>query len=122
MGEHLGWAVETSRDGRKWRRFGTGWTFPNEPLLLHAVPAFVRYRLADGEDEWCEPLERDGDQPMTLLRLESHEREDLWPGEEHVGLPLLLSGGEVGRLLRFEHSGDGSEWTYALEFRGERRA
>jgi hypothetical protein len=30
----------------------------------------------------------------------------------------LLPGGEVGRLLRFEREGD--EFTWALEFRGER--
>jgi hypothetical protein len=57
---------------------------------------------------------------MTLLRLEKHERSDLWPGVEHKGLPVLLPGGEVGRLLRFEHADDGKSWTYALEFRGER--
>lgn len=118
MGEHIPWAVETSRDGDRWRFFGKGWTLPGEPLLLHAVPRLVRYRRADGNDGWSPPLPRDGDEPMTLLRLEEGTREDLWPGDEHVGLPVLLPGGETGRLLRFEHASDGSSWTYALEFRG----
>jgi hypothetical protein len=120
MGEHQPWAVETSKDGERWRYFGKGWTFPQEPLLLHAVPRFVRFRRSDLDDPWCDPLEREGDEPMTLLRLEEREREDLWPGPEHEGLPVLLPGGEVGRLLRFEHAADGGSWTYALEFRGER--
>lgn len=120
MGEHLPWAVETSKDGERWRYFGKGWAFPDEPLLLHAVPRFVRYRRSDLDGGWCEPLERDGDEPMTLLRLEERVREDLWPGPEHEGLPVLLPGGEVGRLLRFEHAEDGGSWSYALEFRGER--
>lgn len=120
MGEHLAWAVETSKDGDRWRYFGKGWTLPGESLLLHAVPTYVRYRGLDAKQEWCEPLERQGDEPMTLLRLDEHEREDLWPGPEHEGLPVLLPGGEVGRLLRFSHEDDGSEWTYALEFRGSR--
>jgi hypothetical protein len=120
VGEHIPWAVETSRDGERWRYFGKGWAFPGEPLLLHAVPRFVRYRRADEDGDWSEPLEREGEEPMTLLEPEKGVRLDLWPGTEHVGLPVLLPGGETGRLLRFEHAGDGSSWTYALEFRGAR--
>jgi hypothetical protein len=57
---------------------------------------------------------------MTLVRMEERSREYLWPSDEHVGLPVVLPGGEEGRLLRFEHAADGSSWSYALEFRGAR--
>jgi hypothetical protein len=57
---------------------------------------------------------------MTLVRMEDGAREDLWPGQEHLGLPMLLPGGESGRLQGFEHEPDGSSWTYTLEFRGAR--
>jgi hypothetical protein len=57
---------------------------------------------------------------MTLLDLDEGTRRDLWPTAEHQGLPVLLPGGEVGRLLRFERAADGDEFTWALEFRGER--
>jgi hypothetical protein len=121
VGEHIPWAVETSRDGERWRFFGKGWTLPGEPLLLHAVPRLLRYKRADHNGAtWSEPLERDGDAPMTLVRLEEGTREDLWPGPEHLGLPMLLPGGETGRLLAFEHAPDGSSWRYTLEFRGSR--
>jgi hypothetical protein len=120
MGEHVPWAVETSKDGERWRFFGKGWTLPGEPLLLHAVPAFLRYKHADGDEGWSPPLERDGDEPMTLVDLDTGTRRELWPGDEHVGLPVLLPGGETGRLQRFEHAEDGSSWTYSLEFRGAR--
>ena len=113
------WVVETSKDGERWRFFGKAWKQPGEPVLLHAVPRFVRFRPVE-EDGWCEPLERVGDHPMTLLQMEERVREDLWPGEDHVGLPVLFPGGEEGRLLRFEHSGDPVRWTYAVEFRGMR--
>jgi hypothetical protein len=59
---------------------------------------------------------------MSLIHPDDPRREDLWLGEEHVGLPVLLPGGEEGRLLRFEHSPDGERWTWALEFRGSRHA
>jgi len=119
MGEHLGWAVETSRDGEKWRYLGKGWTKPGEPLLLHGASTFVRYKAED-QKEFGNPLERTGDEPMTLLDLDQGTRRDLWPGDEHQGLPVLLPGGEVGRLLRFDRDTGGDEFTWALEFRGER--
>jgi hypothetical protein len=116
------WAIETSKDGERWRFFGKAWRQPGEPVLLHAAPRFVRVRRLqpEAETDWSEPLSSDAGLPMTLLRLERHEREDLWPGAEHRGLPVLLPGGEEGRLERFEHVPDGSSWTYALEFRGAR--
>jgi hypothetical protein len=111
------WAVETSKDGERWRFFGKAWTRPGEPLLLHAVPRFVRYRRVDDPD-WGPALESGGGMPVTLLRLDEGVRQDVWPGEQHLGLPMLLPGGEEGRLLGFEHAEDGSSWTYRLEFRG----
>ena len=113
------WAVETSKDGERWRFFGKAWKQPDEPVLLHAVPRFVRFRPVE-EEEWRGPFERAGDHPMTLLHMEEGLREELWPGEEHVGLPVLLPGGEEGRLLRFELHDEPVHWTYTLEFRGMR--
>ena len=114
---HECWIVETSKDGEKWRFFGKAWKRPGEHVLLHAVPRYVRFRRNE-QPEWGEPLERAGDEPMTVLDFEAERRQELWPGEEHVGLPMLLPGGEIGTLLRFEHEGPPNRWTYALEFRG----
>jgi hypothetical protein len=119
MEGEVAWAIEASKEGERWRFFGKAWLKPDEPLLVHALPRLVRFRRVDAEG-WCVPLERTGDQPMALLRLEDRTREELWPGDEHVGLPVLLPGGEEGRLLRFEHSAEGDRWTWALEFRGLR--
>ena len=117
LGAEECWVVETSKDGERWRFFGKAWKSPGEPVLLHAVPRFVRFRRLE-EDDWHPPLERDGAHPMTLLVLEDDVRQELWPTDEHVGLPVVLPGGEEGRLLRFEHAEDPARWTYALEFRG----
>ena len=116
---HECWIVETSKDGERWRFFGKAWKRPGEQVLLHAVPRYVRFR-PEWEKHWREPLERTSDLPMTLLLMEAGARSELWPDTEHVGLPMLLPGGEEGRLLRFEHRGDPEEWTYALEFRGSK--
>lgn len=122
LGNEECWAVETSRDGDRWRFFGKAWKSPGEPVLMHPSVRFVRYRqlLPTEESAWCEPLESPGEIPMTIVRMEDHSRQELWPSEEHLGLPMLLPGGEIGRLQAFEHADDGSTWRYTLEFRGAR--
>ena len=122
VGNEECWAVETSRDGERWRFFGKAWKSPREPVLLHAPVRFVRFRqLLPVEDpDWSAPLETLGDHPVTLVRMEECSREDVWPDERHLGLPMLLPGGEVGRLRDFEHADDDSSWRYVLEFRGAR--
>ncbi len=117
---HEAWVVETSKDGDAWRRLGKGWVSPGEPLLVHGASSLIRFRREHGGD-WIGPLDRTADLPMTLLRLQDESREELWPTAEHEGLPVLLPGGEVGRLISFDHSPDGKRWTWSLEFRGEAR-
>lgn len=109
--------MESSKDGERWRFFGKAWKQPSEAIILRALPRFVRFRPIDEADR-REPLERAGDHPMTLLRMEEAIREELCPRDDHLGLPVLLPGGEEGRLLRFEHQDDPLRWTYSLEFRG----
>jgi hypothetical protein len=90
---HECWIVETSKDGERWRFFGRAWKRPGEEVLLHAVPRYVRFR-PEWEKEWREPLERTNDLPMTLLLMEAGARNELWPDADHIGLPMLLPGGE----------------------------
>jgi hypothetical protein len=121
MDAHRAWEIEASEDGARWTSFGTGWTLADEPLLVHGLPRFARFRPAEGDaTSWSPSLERDGDHPMSLLQLDRATREELWPDERHVGLPVLLPGGEVGRLLRFDHRDDGSSWNWAVEFSNSR--
>jgi hypothetical protein len=122
LGNEECWAVETSRDGSKWRFFGKAWKSPGEPVLMHAPVRWLRYRQLQPVErsEWSEPLEAGGSTPMCIVSMEEATREDVWPDESHRGLPMLLPGGEIGRLLSFEHAADGSAWRYSLEFRGAR--
>jgi hypothetical protein len=116
------WAVETSKDGVTWRFFGRAWKSPGEPVLMHAPVRWLRYRQlvpVEGSD-WSEPIEAEGATPMSIVSMEDATRRDVWPDASHVGLPVVLPGGEIGRLLSFEHAEDGSTWRYSLEFRGAR--
>ena len=55
---------------------------------------------------------------VPLLRREGPVlvREDLWPGEAHYGLPVLLPGGEVGILLSWWNADDRGAWRWQVEF------
>ena len=116
---HDAWIVEASKDGERWRFFGKAWVLPGERLLIHGLTRYVRVRRHE-QQEFGEVMPRTGPEPMALLDLAAGTRSEIWPAAEHYCLPVLLPGGEVGRLLKFEHTSDGEEWTWAVEFRGSR--
>ena len=90
-------------------------------VLVHAAPAKASIEVADDDGNVVArgDADRTGDySPMTLLELEggSISRQELWPDDEHLGLPVLLPGGEVGILERWEHAADRSWWRWTVEF------
>src|SRR5256885_17171987 len=93
---HECWIVETSKDGQRWRFFGRAWKRPGEEVLLHAVPRYVRFR-PEWEPDWREPLERTGDLPMTLLRLEAGGGGGKGAAARARGWPGCVGGGGGGR-------------------------
>lgn len=97
---------------------GKAWTFPGELLLVHGASRYLRFRHVD-KAEWSGPMERTGNECMALVDLDQASRREIWPGDGHRGLPVLLPGGEAGRLIKFTCSDDQHSWTYTLEFQGE---
>src|SRR5262245_9077978 len=101
--------------------FGRGLLDATELLLIHAAPPLLTAevsnedgrRLAFGRD-----LKRTIESPICLLRREGERivREDLWPGEAHHQLPVLLPGGEVGILLSWWNADNYSSWRWQVEF------
>jgi hypothetical protein len=90
-------------------------------VLVHAAPAQISVEVVDDDGRRIvqADVDRVGDySPMTLLDLADGEvhRSEVWPGEEHYGLLVLLSGGEVGVLQRWEHADDHSWWRWSVEF------
>lgn len=90
-------------------------------LLFHAAPDFITVevtalegrRLAYGKD-----LQRTQDSPMCRLRRDGSRivREDFWPGPGDRGLPVMLAGGEVGKLEDWRHSEAKKEWRWRVAF------
>ena len=95
-----------------------------DTMLVHAAPyvlsALVRgdgQTRAEGSD-----LPATADTPIARLtrRGDRIEREDIWPGPAELGLPVLLSGGEVGILKQWWHAEDHSEWRWQIELYNHR--
>lgn len=92
-----------------------------ERVLVHAAPAKAGIEIFDAGDRLVArgDLERDGDySPMTLIEVEGSRlrRSEVWPDDGLYGLPVLLSGGEVGVLQAWEHADDHSWWRWTVEF------
>lgn len=90
-------------------------------VLVHAAPARLSVEVIaeDGSVVARGDADRSGDySPMTLVELSGSSplRSEVWPGEEHLGLPVLLSGGEVGILQQWQHAEDRQWWRWKVEF------
>lgn len=100
--------------------FARGRLDSTDVLLVHAAPDFLTVELRDevgtplalGQD-----LERTLKSPICRLRRSGSQisREDIWPGPEDTGLPLILPGGEVGRLVSWWNAADRKEWRWQIE-------
>ncbi|MBK8902573.1 MAG: hypothetical protein IPM53_15400 [Anaerolineaceae bacterium] len=115
------WSVWYPKAASTGLLLGRGLMDPTERLLVHAAPPVLTAeihdengrRLAYGKD-----LAATASTPMCLLQLQNGtiDRQDLWPGETHHGLPVLLPGGEVGILQAWWHAEDRKEWRWQVEF------
>jgi hypothetical protein len=90
-------------------------------VLVHAAPAQAHVEVIAADDQVVArgDLDRHGEYtPMTLVELHSStlSRREVWPTEELYGLPVLLAGGEVGRLQNWHHAEDRSWWRWSVEF------
>src|SRR5688500_13133318 len=87
-------------------------------VLLHAAPSARQAEVVadDGATVARGRAERQGDYaPITELVLgdgpdDGVRRAELWPDGTHVGLPVLLCGGEVGVLTAWTNADDRSWW------------
>ncbi len=98
---------------------------PTERMFLHAASDPIAVEVYDDERKLVAQglnLGATDNTPMCLLTVKGNAvvREDLWPGEEHIGTPVLLPGGEAGILKSWWNAADGSEWRWQVEFYNSR--
>lgn len=90
-------------------------------VLVHAAPAQASVEVRADDDTLIAKgdVERDGDySPMTLITLDDSEvrRQEVWPTDDHLGMAVLLAGGEVGVLTAWRDGDDLSWWQWSVEF------
>lgn len=94
-------------------------------VLVHAAPSRLNvtvrtvneHLIAIGTD-----LHAQGETPISRLTLDDLRivRENVWPGDGDIGLPVILPGGEVGLLRSWWNADDGSSWRWAIELSNSR--
>jgi hypothetical protein len=94
-------------------------------LLVHAAPDFLRVEVRSDSGErlaFGDQLRRTAERPVARLRRQGGEitREDIWPGEEDIGRPIILPGGEVGILKSWWNAPDEQEWRWQIELYNHR--
>jgi hypothetical protein len=120
-GSHV-WEIRSPEGGAKGLEFARAeMDAIHRTVLVHAAPAAIGVVVtADDVVIGKAPDLRDDTRstPMSRLRLDGSTltRENVWPVQEDVGLPVILPGGEVGILLEWSNADDGSEWTWRVEF------
>jgi hypothetical protein len=94
---------------------------PQNSVIVHSPPQTLTVEVSNLEGQHIaggKDLEATTDSPMARLTKEGDriKREDIWPEDEDLGLIVLLPGGEAGRLLKWWHAEDHSEWRWQVEF------
>jgi hypothetical protein len=105
--------------------FARGRVEATEVMLVHAAPPVVSVTVRDDDGRVLAhgtDLEGGNDTPIARLTRRGKQivREDIWPGDDDIGRPVILPGGEVGRLLQWWNADDHSEWRWQIELYNHR--
>ena len=119
------WDLWYPAAGAQGLSFARGRLDETDRLIVHSAPDTLRVDVRDDEGNLLasgDGLKRTEDSPMTLLERagERVTRRDLWPDASHLGLPVILPGGDIGILLSWWHSDAKDEWRWQLELYNHR--
>lgn len=93
---------------------------PQEAVLAHASGDVVTVEVHDEDGKlvaFGQDLQRTQPSPMALYRRTGSQvsREDLWPTHEHLGMVVILPGGEAAVLTSWWNADDRKEWRWQIE-------
>jgi hypothetical protein len=114
------WEVWYPRAAATGLLFARGRLDATDVLLVHAAPDVVAVEVRDSEGRRvASGHELASTAQSPICRLERRDgqmsREDIWPGDGEIGLPVLLHGGEVGILKSWWNAPDRKEWRWQIE-------
>lgn len=114
------WDLRNPDGGAMGLDFARGRSAPTDIVLAHALPERVDVEVRDDSGELVargRGLRDEVSTPMSRLTLRDGQvsRVNLWPGEEDLGRPVILPGGEIGILQSWWNAEDHSEWRWVIE-------
>jgi len=100
--------------------FARGRLRATDLLLVHAAPANLRVDVVSDAGQLlarATNLQRTAETPIAQLSRRDGriERQDIWPSEREIGLPVILAGGEVGILTAWWNDQDRQAWRWSIE-------
>jgi len=92
----------------------------HQVVLAHALPERCDVTVTDDSGAVIargDDLRGGQDSPLARLSVVEGgiERENIWPGDADLDLPVILPGGEIGILESWWHADDHSEWRWRIE-------
>ena len=119
------WDLWFPQAGATGLSFARGRLNATDILLVHAPPAMLTIEVRNDSGQrlaYAKDLAQTADRPMARLTIQGEQitREDLWPTQEDIGRPVILPGGEVGQLVSWWNTQDGSEWRWQVQFYNHR--
>jgi hypothetical protein len=126
MGDSYTWDLRNPDGGAMGLEVARGRSAPADVMLVHAAPERLNVEVRNQAGDLVAKgrnLTHDTIAPMSKLTLADGKvsRENVWPEESDVGLPVLLPGGEVGILQAWWNDDVGQEWRWSVEFANRAR-
>lgn len=114
------WEIRSPDGGSSGLEFARARMEPADRVLVHSAPSRIDVEVYGEAGELIakgSSLESSEQTPMARLTVDSEgvSREQVWPGEADLGLPVILPGGEVGILTAWWHADDRSAWRWSIE-------
>jgi hypothetical protein len=116
------WSLRYPFAGSTGVEFARGLMDPTPVLLAHAAPDALTVEVYENGSKLIaigQDLIRKSDPtPITKLRIDGERitREDVWPGDDDIGLPVILPGGEVGIITEWSNATDLTSWEWSVRF------
>jgi hypothetical protein len=114
------WELRNPDGGAQGLEFAKARMGRHDVVLVHAAPSRLNV-VVRGVDERLLAIGTDlharKETPISRLTLDDLRvvRENVWPADADIGLPVILPGGEVGILTSWWNAEDHSSWRWSLE-------
>ena len=120
------WEIRSPDGGSQGLEFSRSRIVAVDRLLVHAAPSRMNVEVRDEAGKLVasgSKLKSKEHSPMARLSLDGDavRREQVWPTDEDIGLPVILPGGEVGILTSWWNADDHSAWRWTIELSNQRR-